>query len=302
MVDITKLAALANRAAEVKDQTVAQTGGGDYVPPAAGSCKLRLVSYVELGKHEEEFKGVKKTREKVQLTFEVSGKNHPPIDIDGVKKPILITVEETLSLNEKARFYKLFTRMNYAGKARHMSQLIGEAFLGKIVHRTYKRRDGTEGVAVELYDKEAGSYTITPPRTPVRDEEGMEVVGQFNPVTVDAPMTPLSLFLWDFADLEQWASIFIDGSYPERKNDKGEVTAPAKSKNRVQNKIKLAKNFNGSPIHQQLLANGTPIDIPDAESVSGDEVPVDDDTAAEAKPAQALQGAAATDALNGIVG
>lgn len=297
--------ALAAKAAAIKDQTVAQTGGGDYVPPAAGFCKLRLVGYVELGKHVEEFKGVKKTREKVQLTFEVSGKNHPPVEIDGVKKPILVTLEETLSLNEKARFYKLFTRLNYQGKAKHMSELLGEPFMGEIIHRKYKRRDGSEGTAVELYNKDDSAYTIKPPRTPKLDEENMPIAGEFNILTVDPALTPFRLFLWDFADLDQWATVFVDGEYPERKNDKGEVTAPAKSKNVTQNKVKLAVNFAGSPIQAALLAAGHTIDIPDAEAGRDDSVTKGEEEETSAAQAakvitKALEGAAATDALNGI--
>ena len=42
---------IANTAAQTTDMTQAQTGGGDYVPPAAGPCRLRLVGYVETGSH-----------------------------------------------------------------------------------------------------------------------------------------------------------------------------------------------------------------------------------------------------------
>lgn len=315
MVDFTKLSALAAAAASVKDQTKAQAGGGDYVPPAEGACKLRLISYIELGKHIETFKGQKKVREKVRIEFEVSGPNHPPrIDDDGKKHPIIIVLEDTLSLNERARFFKLFTRLNYAGKAVHCAQLVAgdeslglapmQPYKGKIMHRKYKRTDGSEGVAVELWDKTNALYNIEPPRIPERDAEGLET-GGFTIMNVEAALSAPRIFLWDFADLDQWASIFIEGEYPERKNDAGVVTHAAKSKNVIQNKIKLASNFIGSPIHTALLAQGQTIDIPDAEAgrapeLEGTEAEVESDPAAEKFVQKVLEGAAATDALNGI--
>ena len=63
--------------------------------------------------------------------------------------------------------------------------------------------------------------------------------------------------------MAQWASLFIEGAYPERKDDKGVVTAPAKSKNVFQDTIKRAVNFQGSPMHTLLLTSGQPLDLPD---------------------------------------
>lgn len=294
-------AAVANGA----DQTIAKTGGGDYVPPAAGSCKLRFVEYIEIGKQSETFQGKPRDRDKVMLTFEVSGPNHPPVTgEDGVVRPIRITITETLSLNEKARFFKLFGRMNWRGVAKHMAELLGEAFLATIIHRAYKRRDGTDGVAVELYNKTDSLYTIRPPRVQDRDSEGMDITGQFTMVTVPEPISSLKAFFWDDPDMDDWSALFIDGEYPERKNDKGEVTAPAKSKNVVQAKIKLAKNFKGSPTSILLAGNGVALDIPEAERAAGDD---DDGSEGESEPAAVVvakavtpTGAAATDALNAL--
>ncbi|GAB5100300.1 hypothetical protein YK56LOC_60170 [Caballeronia sp. HLA56] len=36
--------------------------------------------------------------------------------------------------------------------------------------------------------------------------------------------------MWDLANKALWDSIYIPGKYGERKNGKGEVTSPAKSK------------------------------------------------------------------------
>jgi hypothetical protein len=262
-----KFQALGDKAvASGADQTQAKTGGGggDYNPPAAGPCRLRFVGYVEVGKQPHTFQGKTTFRDKVYLTFEISGPRHPPVvnSETGETYPHRITIEENLSLSDKAHFYKLFMRMNYAGKARHMVQLLGEAFKGTVIHRKYAKRgepkdDQTKwtGLAVELFDRASG-YTIQPPRT--EDPETGELVD----LKVEPAKTPLKAFVWEHADMEQWGDIFIEGEYPERKNEKGEVTAPAKSKNVYQNAIKAAKNFEGSPIHQLLVAGGAKLDLP----------------------------------------
>lgn len=305
-MDMSKIAALAAQAvAKGVDMTQATQGGGDYTPPPEGWANLRFISYIECGKHEKVTKGVKKTTERVMLTFELSGKLYP-VNENG--EPARITIEENLSLNDKANFYKLFTRMNYAGKAKHMAELLGEAFRGRVCHDKWAGKDGKERITAQLRDKETG-YTIVPPRVevPKMDDEGAptgEV--EVRNVTVAPAISPLKCFLWNFADMEQWAGLFIEGEYPERKNDKGEVTAPAKSKNVLQNKIKLAKNFTGSVMHTLLVAKGGPIDIPDAEDGNDPDAPESFDDVPDAPTGPVTQatpsGVAADDALAGIVG
>ena len=278
MIDFKALGAKA--AAEGKDMTKAvQGGGGDYEPPAAGPCRLRLIAYIELGKQKGTFQGKPVVKEKVQLVFELSGPKHQPkVMDDGTKLPHRITVTENLSLNEKANFFKLFTRMNYAGAATHMAQLVGEAYLGTVYHRTYKGRDGKDRIAVDLSNK-ADGYSIRPPR--FEDPE----TGELRVIAVDPPISALRCFLWDYADKEQWDSLFIDGEYPERKDDKGVVVAKAKSKNVLQHAVLRAVNFDGSPLHALLAAGGGTIDIPDAE---------DGADAAPESAGEALAGAAAS--------
>lgn len=296
------LAAIIDKAvAEGADQTVAQSGGADNTP-AAGPCNLRLVGYIETGKHEKEWQGKKKTTEQVTLIFEVSGKNHPPIETDSGTFPHRITVNESLSLNEKARFFKLFQLLNYKGTAKHTAALLGSPFRGRIVHREYTARDGSKRIAADLYDKKLGAYTIQPPRVEVTDEDG-QPTGEYREVKVAPALSELRCFIWNHADAEQWASLFIDGEYEERKNDKGEVVAPAKSKNQFQLKIRSAVNYKGSPI-QQLLANGgeeleLPADGVVDEDDQGDE---DDAPAAPIKPTKpaARKPAAKGDPLAGI--
>lgn len=284
----------AKAVAEGADQTKAVAGGGDYEPPAAGPCLVRFIGYVEIGKQKTSYKGVPGVKEQVELIFELVGKRHPPREAsDGTKIPHRISVTESYSLNEKANFFKLFQRMNYRQDAQHIVQLLGEGFKAEVVHDVWKGKDGKERTTAVL--RNASGYTIAPPRKEDEDSETGWV-----DVAVPSAVSDLRCFLWQQADLNQWASLYIEGEYPERKDDKtGAVIAPAKSKNVFQNKIKSAVNFRGSPIELLLLADGKPIDTPDVNDQDG--LDVDDNPETGAEPAAAQPVDKAADALGGIV-
>lgn len=307
-IDFKKLGDTAVASGADQTKATGGGGGGDYKPPAAGPTRLRFIAYIELGKQKTSWQGKEKIKERVMLTFELSGPKHPPtITESGEKIPLRISITESLSLNEKANFYKLFNRMNYAGKAKHMVQLLGEAYKATVVHDTFKGKDGTDVTVAKL--RNDSGYTIEPPRYEVvnpDDHEEPGPTGEFKVLSVAPAISQQRCFLWAHADMAQWASIFIDGEYEARKDKDGKITAPAKSKNVYQNTIKLALNFKGSPIHTLLLANGAPLDIPDAESGLQDEGNDDHDVTTDVpgqKPAEPATpaGAAATDALNGVV-
>lgn len=275
-IDFKALGQLA--ADEGKDMTQA-TAGGEYTPPAAGPTRLRFVAYIELGKQAGQYQGKPTVKERVLLTFELSGKNHPPtVKEDGTKEPIRITIEENLSLNEKAHFFKIFTRMNHSGEARHIVELLGRAYKGEVIHDKWKDKQGKDRVTATL--RGADGYTVQPAR--VEDDE---VEGGWRVLEVAPAITPLKCFLWDYATTEQWASIFIDGEYPEKTNKDG-TKVPAKSKNVFQDKIKSALNFQGSPMYNLLVSGGRAIDIPEV-GEDMDDVP---DFATPEKSADALGG------------
>jgi hypothetical protein len=256
---------------------------------------LRFVGYVELGKQQGTYQGKPTVKEKVQLIFELVGKRHPPAEKeDGTKIPQRITIEESYSLNEKANFFKLFQRMNYRQDAQHIVQLLGEGFKGEVIHDTWKDKQGKDRITATL--KGAGGYTIAPPRKEDEDSE----TGWVDVAVPPALSTP-RCFLWQQADLAQWASLYIEGEYPERKDDKGVVTAPARSKNVLQNKIKSAVNFIGSPIHTLLIANGQSIDIPTVDEQDEDEPAGPAQAAPSPKSQQSGTTTSPSDALGGIV-
>jgi hypothetical protein len=247
----------AQAAAQGADMTKTTKGGGDGPKvPAAGPTRLRLVGYVELGLQEVVFQGVAQEKPRFKLIFELSGKNHMPREFDGKKQPWLLEIEETLSRNEKANASKIFKAMNHTGKHVHFAQMLGEAFVGEVIQRKYPRRsddkskpDTWTGVAADLRAK-GQPYTMKAPyRTNDDDEQVL--------VQVDRAITPLRCFLWEHADREQWDSLFIEGEYPEVKDDAGKVILPARTRNVLQATIKRAVNFPGSKI-EALLSGVSP--------------------------------------------
>lgn len=304
MVDFNKAIAAAIEAGA--DHTKTTAGGGEREIPVEGPCRVRFVSYIETGRQKGTYQGKPRVQKEVILGFELSGPKHPPMvnAETGEKYPHRIDIKMNHSLNEKAGFSKLFKRMNYGGKAVHMAQLLGEGYAARVYHRTYKGKDGVERKAWDLSNKDDG-MSISPPRYELTGPDGP--TGEFAVLPVDPQIAATRLFLWDHPDMDQWASIFIDGEYEERKNDKGEVTAPAKSKNRYQIKIRSAENFATSPLYVLLANAGQSLDIPSPQTADDepeDEAEGEDPTpAATAAPApvQTPSGAAADDALSGIV-
>lgn len=275
-------AAIASEVATGPDMTKETAGGASL--PVEGPAKLRLVEYLETGKQKKKFKGADKVIDEVQLVFELSGKNYPPREFDGKKFPVRIITKFNKSMNAKAGFFKLFQVMNYQGKATHMAQLLGQAFMGVVAH--YKSESMTSAMAV--------LNEIKAPRT--FDAEREEYV----PINVDAALSPLKVFFWNNPSKPMWDALFIDGQYEAEEAKDGKPARPAKSKNVVQNRIKTAENFKDSPLALLLLSNGVPLDIP-AVGADDEDGPDDGDTPAVTRAAVPT-GTAATDALSGIVG
>ncbi len=212
----------------------------------AGIAPARFIGYYEMGQHEPEYEGEKSVTNWVQMVFELSGPKHPPRK-DG--EPVRIKLEEKMSLSEKANFFKLFGSMNYSGKATHMAEFLGDAFIVEVFHNP--SADGKR-VFPSLKGKGGKGYNITGPT--YEDP----ATGESKLLDVAAPVSPLKAFFWDGATKEDWDSIYIPGEYAERKDEKtGEVIAQAKTKNVIQKRIKEAVNWKEHPlceyVSKQLL-------------------------------------------------
>lgn len=228
---------IAQVAAKGPDQSQAKKG---FDLPPEGTARARIVEIIELGKHDGEYKGKKKINDKIVLGFELSGKGYEPRDTDDGPVPIVLRSTMNLSQGDNSAYFKMFSRIR--GEAKNIVQLLGNraAFLVKITHSEDKKYANID------------FESIRPAYLEQLDDEG-EVVKV--PIKVAEALTPLKLFVWDFATPEMWDSIFIEGEWEEKKDDSGKVTKPAQSKNKYQEQIRKANNFDSLPCYD--YAKGT---------------------------------------------
>lgn len=260
--DLKKIRALAEQAAENGPDYNNQSGGGDYIPPAAGTTRLRFIEYVELGVHTTNSKQYgPKTKPRAQFGFELSGPKHPPKEIDGKLYPYVIRFEEPIGSGAKNNYSKLFKIMvaDFPG-AKNFGQLLGNAYLGEVFHREYES-GGAKRIAAELKSRDKGigikSTLYEDPKT-----------GELQRIKVDMPLSGYRYLEWANATVDMWDSIFIDGTFDD-----------GKTKNKVQEKVKAAENFVGSPVYNALIEEGREAELERAEEVelpaSSDDEPDD---------------------------
>ncbi|WNV48156.1 hypothetical protein Ql52_gp020 [Caulobacter phage Quill_5.2] len=224
--------------------------GGDYERPlpAEGITRLRLIEYIELGKQKKVFKGEEKWVDQVSIGFELSGPKHPPLE-NG--EPQIIRWRDTYSMSDRAKFPKLFAKLNHTGLKTHCAQMLGEAFAGRVYH--YQKKDGDGKVIAtyaNLHSKEDG-FSFKGPFRVIEGEDGTE---ERVAIEVAPVRSKLRLFIFDRATKAMWDSLFIDGRYEDREKD-GEVI-PGKSKNYWQETIMGAKNWAECPIYDIVSAGG----------------------------------------------
>lgn len=208
-------------------------GGGDYVPPAEGPTRTRLVGYIETGIHTTTSTHGEKTKPRVQLIFELSGPKHEPKVLeDGTKIAQKITVKEIKGTHVKNGYIKLFNQLNYNGTAKSYLDLLleGGGWRATVSHYKFKKGD-KEVVIAQL--KNNGAYTFASPE--FEDPE----TGDLRKVAIPPALSDLRLFRWDKPTLAQWDSIFVKGD-----------------RNPWQTLIRQAENFEGSPIQQLLIEAG----------------------------------------------
>lgn len=258
--------------------------------PAEGSTRLRFIEYIELGNSTTEFtqpggKKKKTTAPRVRFTFELSGKNHPPMEYDGEKVPHVMGIKVSKGMNAKSGYIKLFKALTGdVSDAKNFVALLGDAFMGTVKHREFDKSDGTKGKAAHFGNATDG-FTIKP--ATYEDPETNEL----KTLAVDQPLSPLRLFLWDRPTLEMWDSLYIEGEW-----DNGD------SKNEYQETIKRAENFKGSPIYELLIESGRGDEVELAQFNSkiapksdplGEAEPSEEDKAIEAAGKKAAAEAAA---------
>lgn len=276
MKALDKARNLAQKIAKQAPDMRVPTAGGDFKPPAEGLARLRFVGYVEVGPQVETYLGSPRIKPKVLLQFELSGKKHPPIELeDGTVVPRRMTIELTHSNSERATLYKLFTVMNHRKDASHIAMLIGDSFIGKVFHHEFKDSRGQDRVVARLKPK-GGEYTIAPPFYETED-------GDIKEYAVDEMLSDPMLFFWDLPDMEQWDSLYIDGEFSD-----------GNSRNVIQEKIRRSTEWENSPMFAILEEDD---DIDPASYAALDPVvtlPEEDDSDSKAKPAKSAKPAKKT--------
>lgn len=243
-MDYDKYINQASKQEDMTKQTSGEGGDGKSFLPAAGTCMMRLVAYIECGKHKNEYKGKVTYRDKAKMVFELMGKKYPAGDFG----PLRITTSENISLHEKSNFAKLFNMMRDGDDSiTHMAQLLGKPFIGKITHK--EKGDKTYA---NLRDE--NGYNI---KSPVVEDP---ISGDVKSVEVPDAKSELRLFLWDYADKDMWDSIYIDGEY-----------SSGNSKNVLQSYIREANNFEGSRAQQASLEGQSSQFLPEGEVENSNE-------------------------------
>lgn len=206
------------------NEAVKGGGGGRLLPE--GYAFGRLVEYIEFGNQPQEYQGqAKDPALEFTLGFALTGQGYQ--NDDGTPY-VVRTYNTALSRNEKARAFKLFKALNWKGTAKSFAQLLGETFLVKIKQVPKSKTDPKIVSRIDLDG-------FLPPLDPV--------TRQPYPIA-DAPDEMYRLFLWSRPTKEAWDSLYIEGEYE------------GKSKNRIQEQILAALDFQGSPLQQLLMASG----------------------------------------------
>ncbi len=206
------------------NEAVKGGGGGRLLPE--GYAFGRLVEYIEFGNQPQEFQGQAKAPAlEFTLGFALTGQGYQ--NDDGTPY-IVRTYNTALSRNEKSRAFKMFKALNWKGTAKSFAQLLGETFLVKIKQVPKSKTDPKIVSRIDLDG-------FLPPLDPV--------TRQPYPIA-EAPDEMYRLFLWSRPTKEAWDSLYIEGEYE------------GKSKNRIQEQILAALDFQGSPLQQLLMASG----------------------------------------------
>lgn len=222
--------AIGQAAAASEDLTVERKTTREL--PREGIALLRLVDYIETGRHEAKNPQHKPSL-KVLLTFELSHPDHM-IEVDGKKVPQKITVRVNKTYSDKGKYMPLFKAMNrcFGNQYNHFVQMIGKPMIGEVYHSEW------EGKKYANLDID-GAWSF---------REAAQVDALTNtktPVPVPELQGEPKVFLWEAEGLtdEQiigmWDSIFIEGV---RTDDKGKEI----SKNWIQETVMANIEWEGS--------------------------------------------------------
>lgn len=270
---------------ESENLSEASKGGGGATPPNPGTCIATFIGYIELGRRVKKgYKGApdKKVR-KARWIFELAGGTNPHTTTDeGAKIAKRITVNTWLpepgkKPSDKSGFYKLFSAINHAKDpaVKIPAQLLGK-HVKVIVSQEKFTPDGGEEITFGSIGNAQDGFRISPAQIDLTDEAGMPT-GQVKLIPAPEVVSTQRCFLWEYANKAMWDSLFIEGEYEAQEAADGKPARPAKSKNVIQEEIKQALDWTGSPM-QLILAAGGELDINElTETAGGGETVASDD-------------------------
>lgn len=262
---------IAQAATESVNMSEASTGGGGgATPPNEGVCIATVVGYIELGlRVRKGHKGAadRKAR-RARFILELSGGKNPHVLTEG-ENPVKIAKRININVwlpaagkqpNDKSALYKVMSAFNHSKDPaiKIPAQLIGKHAKVVVAHEKFTNEHGEEIVYGSVGDPVNG-FRITPPQIDLTDEDGVPT-GEVRIIPAPEVISPTRCFLWEYASKAMWDSLFIDGEYEAVEAKDGKPGKPAKTKNVIQEELKTALDWTGSPM-QSILADGGELDV-----------------------------------------
>ena len=194
-------------------------GSFEQPVPEEGIALFRLREVLEFGSKDTEFKGVAKVSKPVSLVFELVHPRHAinRNDDGSFLRNHEVTVRLNKSNNDRAKYMKLFNKLNYdgavatpAGTIPSFAAFLGKPFYGN-VHANVSLANGKTYINL---DKD-GEYTIGAPRVAATDDMGAPT-GEFNTIPVPEMNGSQRCFLWETGVSDDvykamWESVAIVG-------------------------------------------------------------------------------------------
>lgn len=252
---------------QVEDMTKTTTGGGDFEPPVAKVGLARLSSYIEVGIHSKGKGAQAKDRPMSIWEFTLLSKHHTFESGEGENKKVhnhTIRLMLPISTNEGSDYIAVFSRVNYDQKAKHPIQCINKPVIVEIHHNEY---EGKTYANLWSGSPKQKSWSIRGPF----QENGL--TGDKKSIASQVPplkngLADVRAFLWGKPLQEAWDALFIEGESEDKDGKK-------KSKNWIQNMMKEAKNFPGSPLEAMLKEGGALDNLPDGDDLAGNGITAD---------------------------
>lgn len=242
-----------NDAVELHEEALAKTEGSGNSTVPLGTALAVLVGYTEHGKHANKMGNIGSRGMMEFELFDIEGEpklytrevkdEEGNVSIKGTKITHNIA---TISMNEKANFRKDMVVLSRACGIEQLTPLamLTKTFMIDVVHNKVG-----EGKDAKTY----ANLNVRDAKAPFDcDRKGKPDLSKPLVVPVNTMELPLRVLVWDAPNLNQWASIEIEGTF------KTEVAGKEveKSKNWIQEKIRNAENFSGSPVESMLMQAG----------------------------------------------